>query len=46
MRIHHGPGYRLYFTLRGGDLVILLMGGDKSSQTSDIRSAQKMALDL
>ena len=36
MRINYGPGYRGYYTQRGGSLVILLCGGDKSSQTKDI----------
>jgi len=39
MRIHHGPGYRLYFTLRGLNVVILLVGGDKSTQSDDIEIA-------
>jgi putative addiction module killer protein len=43
MRIDHGPGYRLYFTRRGAELVILLCGGDKGSQARDIRAAQQMA---
>jgi putative addiction module killer protein len=43
MRINYGPGHRLYYTQRGGSLVILLCGGDKSSQTKDIARAIAMA---
>lgn len=46
MRIHYGPGYRVYFTLRGRELVILLIGGDKSSQRKDIEKAKALALEL
>lgn len=46
LRIKQGPGYRVYFTRRGGELVILLCGGDKSSQDSDIRKAQAMVAAL
>jgi len=46
MRIHYGPGFRIYFTLRGTEVVILLAGGDKSSQTKDIKAAQSMAREL
>lgn len=46
LRIHYGPGYRLYLTWRGDTLVILLCGGDKSSQNRDIALAKKMARDL
>lgn len=44
MRIDHGPGYRVYFIERGARLVILLCGGDKSTQTADIARAQQIAL--
>ena len=46
MRIHYGPGYRLYFVMRGNELVILLCGGDKGSQKSDIRDAREIAKEL
>lgn len=43
MRIHFGPGYRVYFTRRGAVLYLLLMGGDKASQKRDIKRAMEMA---
>ncbi|MEX2080349.1 MAG: type II toxin-antitoxin system RelE/ParE family toxin [Dehalococcoidia bacterium] len=43
LRVDHGPGYRLYFTKRGLAVVILLCGGDKSTQSADIRQAREMA---
>jgi putative addiction module killer protein len=46
MRIHYGPGYRLYFRLHGMELVVLLVGGDKSSQAADIEAALKLARKL
>lgn len=42
LRVHHGPGYRLYFTRNGETVVFLLAGGDKSSQNKDIVRARKM----
>ena len=43
MRIHFGPGYRVYFTRRGEVIYLLLLGGDKSSQKRDIKRAIEMA---
>ena len=43
LRIHHGPGYRVYFQRRGNTLIILLCGGDKSTQAKDIRRAKRLA---
>jgi putative addiction module killer protein len=45
MRIHYGAGYRLYVTQRGQRLLILLCGGDKSSQAADIAKARAMLKD-
>lgn len=46
MRIHYGPGYRVYFAQRGMEIVILLAGGDKSTQGKDIRTALELARKL
>ena len=46
MRIHHGPGYRVYFRRFGRDWVILLAGGEKSTQQADIKAALKLARTL
>ncbi len=43
LRIHYGPGYRVYFKQREETLVILLCGGDKSSQKQDIKQAKEIA---
>lgn len=43
MKVDVGPGYRLYFTRRGLTIIILLCGGDKSSQDADIRRAIELA---
>ncbi len=43
MRVHYGPGYRVYFTRRGQEIVLLLCGGDKATQTEDIRRAKALA---
>lgn len=43
LRIHAGPGYRVYLTVRGFEVIILLVGGDKSTQSKDIAAAQALA---
>lgn len=43
LRIHSGPGYRVYFTRRGDRLILLLCGGDKNSQDRDINAAKALA---
>jgi putative addiction module killer protein len=45
MRVHYGPGYRVYFLKRGRSVVVLLCGGDKSTQRADIRKAKLIAED-
>jgi len=42
MRVDHGPGYRIYYVPKGIALVILLCGGDKSTQDADIRAAHRL----
>ena len=46
MRIFVGTGYRLYFTLQGQTIIFMLCGGDKSTQQSDIKTAQAMIANL
>lgn len=46
LRIDYGPGYRVYFVQRGQSLVVLLAGGDKSTQSRDIERALELAKDL
>lgn len=46
MRVHFGPGYRVYFVRHGAAVYVLLCGGDKGSQKRDIARAKAMARDL
>ena len=46
LRIDHGPGYRMYLQKRGRELIILLAGGDKTTQTKDIKVALRLARNL
>jgi putative addiction module killer protein len=46
LKIDVGPGYRVYYTEQGGELIILLAGGDKSTQQQDIRTAVTLAQNL
>ena len=45
LRIHYGPGYRVYFVQKGDVLIILLCGGDKDTQEADIRRAHTLAIE-
>lgn len=46
LKVDVGPGYRVYYTQRGDELIVLLVGGDKSSQQNDIALAQELARNL
>jgi putative addiction module killer protein len=46
MRIPYGPGYRVYYKQAGGQIVLLLCGGDKSTQDKDIKRAKQIAAEL
>lgn len=46
LRVDYGPGYRVYFKQRGRELVILLAGGSKATQSSDIKTALRLAREL
>jgi putative addiction module killer protein len=46
LRIDYGPGYRVYFTQKGGVLIVLLCGGDKRTQKRDIARAKALAAKL
>jgi putative addiction module killer protein len=43
LRIHYGPGYRIYFQQRGNTIIVLLCGGDKSTQVRNIKTALRLA---
>lgn len=46
LRVHHGPGYRVYYIERGLEVVVLLAGGSKGSQTRDIEKARRLAREM
>jgi putative addiction module killer protein len=46
LRVNYGPGYRVYLVRRGETVIILLCGGDKSTQQQDIRTAMKLAKEV
>ena len=46
MRIDYGPGYRVYYSMRGRELIILLAGGGKHTQAKDIKTALRLAQNL
>ena len=46
LRIDYGPGYRIYFTQRGQTIIVLLCGGDKSTQSRDITRAKSLAQEV
>lgn len=43
LRVDYGPGYRVYYMQRGAELIVLLCGGDKGTQQSDIKKAKRLA---
>ncbi|BAK72815.1 conserved hypothetical protein [Arcobacter sp. L] len=46
LRIPTGPGYRVYYTQKDDEIIVLLVGGDKSSQSDDIKKANEILKEL
>ena len=46
LRVDFGPGYRIYYTARGDEIIVLLCGGDKSTQEADIIEAKRLAKEV
>ena len=46
LRVHYGPGYRVYFKQQGNTIIVLLCGGDKGSQNRDIDTARRLAKEI
>ncbi len=46
LRVNFGPGYRVYFSVKNSEIIILLIGGDKSTQNSDIKRAKEIFREL
>lgn len=46
LRVHYGPGYRIYFILQGGEIIVLLCGGDKAGQSRDIETAKRLVKEI
>jgi putative addiction module killer protein len=46
LRVHYGPGYRIYFRYSGEEIVVLLCGGDKGTQERDIRASKRLWAEL
>ena len=46
LRIHYGPGYRIYFVRRASEIIVLLCGGDKASQSRDIETSKRLAKEI